>query len=137
MPHAIFRHKIPKSGVLLKTSQYASTAVTVGMWPATAFDIATLSLHLTTRLINAAQGGNTASVTWTTDLLLTKESKPNLLDVTVDGVAAQALTDTNAHISVISLTLRWHLRKVLTPPMQTFVRVANESTPSIAGMRTA
>lgn len=61
-------------------------------------------------------------------------TRKNLLEVQVDDIDVTALIDTGAHMSIMSSELRRRLRKVLTPPTSRVVRVADGSTPTVAGM---
>lgn len=69
--------------------------------------------------------------------LFTVSPRPNLLDITVDGVCVQALVDTGAQISVITSDLCRRLKKVRTASPSCVVRVADGGTPPVLGTCTA
>lgn len=68
------------------------------------------------------------------DGALTLPTNKSLMDVHVNCIYLTALVDTGAHVSVISVHLRRHLRKVLTPPATEAVRVVNDGTVPIIEM---
>lgn len=72
-----------------------------------------------------------------TNPLLTVSTRRNLLDIQVDDVTVTALIDTGAQISIMSAALRTQLRKVITPAIQSTVRVADGSSSAVLGMCTA
>lgn len=135
-PSFIRRYRCPDLSLQPSLSVAPTTPVSFSS-AAPSFVSADLRALLVGKLTNAAQGGDAASTTRPANPLLTLTTKHNLLDVLVDGVAVRALIDTGAHISVMSSNLRRRLRKVLTPPMPRVVRVADGSTPLVAGMCTA
>ena len=68
---------------------------------------------------------------------LTIPTRRNTLQILVVDVTVTALIDTGAQISVMSAALRKKLRKVLTPPVQCAVIVADGSTSTVLGMCTS